>query len=230
MKNYLIIGGSSGIGLSLTNLLAIEGHNVFASFNSKPAYCDRSNVTFFHLDVLSEDIQFDSIPDELQGVAYCPGSINLMPFKRLKPKKFVDDYNLQVIGAIKVLQKVSGALAAGNGAVVLFSSVAVQQGFNFHTQVSASKGAIEGLTRALAAEWAPKIRVNAIAPSLTDTPLASKLLSTDEKRASNAERHPLKKIGTPDEVAQTAAFLLSDRANWMTGQIIHLDGGMSSIR
>ncbi|MFT4666314.1 MAG: NAD(P)-dependent dehydrogenase (short-subunit alcohol dehydrogenase family), partial [Gammaproteobacteria bacterium] len=120
--------------------------------------------------------------------------------------------------------------AAESASVVLFSTVAVQLGFNFHSQVAASKGAIEGLTRSLAAEWAPAIRVNAIAPSLTDTPLAAKLLSNDEKKEANAQKHPMKKIGTPEDVAQMAAFLLSDQSSWMTGQILSLDGGMSSIK
>jgi len=117
-----------------------------------------------------------------------------------------------------------------NASIVLFSTVAVQTGFNFHSQVAVSKGAIEGLSRSLAAEFAPKIRVNAIAPSLTDTGLASKLLSSEEKKQANAERHPLKKIGTPKDIAEMAVFLLSEKANWITGQILHVDGGMSSIK
>jgi NAD(P)-dependent dehydrogenase (short-subunit alcohol dehydrogenase family) len=114
--------------------------------------------------------------------------------------------------------------------MVLFSTVAVQNGFNFHSQVSASKGAIEGLTRALAAELAPGIRVNAIAPSLTDTPLASSLLNTDAKKESNAERHPLKRIGNPEDIAHMAHLLLSDRSAWVSGQVLHVDGGISTLR
>ena len=114
--------------------------------------------------------------------------------------------------------------------IVLFSTVAVQLGLGFHSQVAASKGAIEGLCRSLAAEFAPKIRVNCIAPSLTDTALAASLLNSAEKKEANAQRHPLKKIGTPEDIANLACFLLSDKSSWMTGQIIHLDGGIGTIR
>ena len=116
-----------------------------------------------------------------------------------------------------------------NPSIVLFSTVAVQMGFPFHAQVSSSKGAIEGLTRSLAAELSPGIRVNAIAPSITDTPLAGKLLSTEEKKKANADRHPLKQIGSPQNLAESAYFLL-EKATWMTGQILHIDGGVSSLK
>ena len=119
---------------------------------------------------------------------------------------------------------------AENPSIVLFSTVAVQTGFPFHAQVSASKGAIEGLTKALAAEFAPKIRVNCIAPSLTDTPLTAPLLNTDQKREANAMRHPLKKYGTAKNIADMAAFLLSEKGSWISGQIFHVDGGMSTLK
>jgi NAD(P)-dependent dehydrogenase (short-subunit alcohol dehydrogenase family) len=162
---------------------------------------------------------------------YCPGSINLRPFERIKPIDFEIDYKLQVIGAIKIIQAVLPKLKkAENASIVLFSTVAVQSGFPFHTQVAASKGAIEGLTKALAAEYAPKIRVNCIAPSLTDTPLAANLLNNDQKKEANAARHPLKRIGAAEDIAHIAAFLLSEKASWITGQIMHVDGGMSSLK
>jgi NAD(P)-dependent dehydrogenase (short-subunit alcohol dehydrogenase family) len=162
---------------------------------------------------------------------YCPGSINLRPFERIKPADFEADFKLQVTGAIKVLQLVLPRLKkSANASIVLFSTVAVQSGLPFHTQVSISKGAIEGLTRALAAEYAPKIRVNCIAPSLTDTPLAASLLNTDQKKEANALRHPLKRVGTTEDIANMAAFLLSDKSSWITGQILHVDGGMSAIK
>lgn len=229
MKNYLVIGASSGIGESLAHLLAEQGNKVFGTFNENEK--TSSGVTYHHLDVTSEEIDLSFLPDTLDGIAYCPGSINLKPFARIKPNDFVDDFQLQVVGAIKVIQGVVKLLKNSESAsIVLFSTVAVQSGFNFHSQVSTSKGAIEGLTKALSAEFAPKIRVNCIAPSITDTPLASKLLGSDDKKEANAKRHPLKKIGTPLDIAEMASFLLSDKSSWMTGQVLHVDGGMSSVR
>jgi NAD(P)-dependent dehydrogenase (short-subunit alcohol dehydrogenase family) len=231
MKNFLIIGGSSGIGKSLSLLLKESGHNVFATFMKNNPESTPANIHYSYLNVLDEELNLDFLPDELDGVAYCPGSINLKPFARIKPAAFETDYKFQVVGAIKVLQNVLPRLKkVDQSSIVLFSTVAVQLGFNFHSQVAASKGAIEGLTRSLAAEWAPKIRINAIAPSLTDTPLAAKLLSSVEKKEANAQRHPLKKIGSSKDIADMAAFLLSEKSSWMTGQILHVDGGMSSIK
>lgn len=231
MKNYLIVGASSGIGKTLANILAESGHQVYATYNENPIDSPSSKISYSHLNVMEEELDLNFLPEKLDGVAYCPGSINLKPFARIKPEAFKEDFELQVLGAIKVLQAVSPKLKASeNSSVVLFSTVAVQMGFNFHTQVAASKGALEGLTRSLAAEWAPSIRVNAIAPSVTDTPLASKLLGSDEKKEANAQRHPLKKIGMPEDIAEMAAFLLSEKSSWMSGQVLHVDGGMSSIK
>lgn len=229
MKNYLVIGASSGIGQSIAVQLSKDGHRVYATYNHTTTQSS-NNIKFYPLDVTKE-FHLDFLPEVLDGIVYCPGSINLKPFKRLKPDTFLEDLNLQVIGAIKVIQMAMPALSKSDTpSIVLFSSVAVQSGFNFHSQVSVSKGAIEGLTKALAAEFAPKIRINAIAPSLTDTPLASKLLSSDQKREANALRHPLKRIGTADDIAQSALFLLSEKSSWITGQILSVDGGMSSIK
>lgn len=229
MKNYLIIGASSGIGQQLAHFLAKEGHQVYGTYRSKSTETN-PQVNYQFLDVLEKDIHLTNLPASLNGLVYCPGSINLKPFHRIKHKQFVADFELQVMGAIKVIQNVLPALKKGeNSSIVLFSTVAAQLGFNFHSQVSVSKGAIEGLTHALSAEFAPTVRVNCIAPSLTDTPLASKLLSTDAKKEANAQRHPLKKIGTAADIAHMAAYLLSDKASWITGQIFHVDGGMSTI-
>ena len=231
MKNHLVIGASSGIGKRLAQILVGEENQVFGTYCNHPVENNAQNIQFHHLDVREESFNLDYLPDQLDGLAYCPGSINLKPFARIKPAAFLDDFHFQVVGAIKVIQQVLPRLkVSGNASIVLFSTVAVQTGFNFHTQVAASKGAIEGLARSLAAELAPSIRVNAIAPSLTDTPLAAKLLSSEDKRKANAQRHPLHRIGTPTDIAEMAAFLLSDKASWMSGQILHVDGGMSSIK
>ncbi len=229
MKNILIIGASSGIGKALAKQVADQGNNVFGTYNSSEPE-PSEQIEYHHLNVLDLELDLSFVPDELHGLVYCPGSINLKPFHRIKPEEFIDDLHLQVIGGIRVVQALLPKLKAGKGSIVFFSTVAVQQGFNFHSQVAVSKGAIEGLTRSLAAEFSPTIRVNCIAPSLTDTPLAEKLLNSDQKREVNAERHPLKRIGTAEDIANAAAFLLSDESSWMTGQILKVDGGMSSIK
>jgi len=229
MKNIFIVGASSGIGKALTQILHEEGHKVYGTYLKN--HVQDNGAIYRKLNVLEEGIEPGFLPEKLDGLVYCPGSINLKPFHRIKPDAFVSDFELQVIGAIKIIQSVMPNLkAAENPSIVLFSTVAVQQGFNFHSQVATSKGALEGLTRALAAEFAPNIRVNAIAPSLTNTPLAGKLLSTDEKVEQNNERHPMKRIGEPLDIAQMASFLLSDKSSWVTGQILKVDGGMSSLK
>ncbi|MEO7263639.1 MAG: SDR family oxidoreductase [Ferruginibacter sp.] len=231
MKNILIIGGSSGIGLELALQLSQSGNQVFATFNKSEHTVVNANIHFHQLNVLDETLSLDFLPDELSGFVYCPGSINLRPFERIKPADFETDYKLQVIGAIKLIQLVLSKLKKSqNASIIVFSTVAVQTGLPYHSQVSVSKGAIEGLTRALAAEFAPSIRVNCIAPSLTDTPLAASLLNTQQKKETNAVRHPLKRIGTTEDIANMAAFLLSAKGSWITGQILHVDGGMSCIK
>ena len=231
MANYLIIGASSGIGKQLAAQLAKSGNRIYATFN-KTEVVETSNLISYHpLDVLDETVDLDFLPDSLDGLVYCPGAINLKPFGRITPTDFVEDYKLQVVGAIKIIQSVFSKLRKSDSAsIVLFSTIAVQNGFPYHSQVSASKGAIEGLTKALAAEFSPKIRVNCIAPSLTDTPLAANLLNSDEKKEANASRNPMKRNGEPADIANMAEFLLSDKANWITGQIMHVDGGFSSIK
>jgi len=230
-KNYLIIGGSSGIGKEIVNHLSATDNNIIATYNKNETKPDRDNIDYYHLDIMDEDLDIEFLPDSLDGIAYCPGSINLLPFKRFKPQDYTDDFNLQVVGAIKVLQASLKSLKkSGNASIVLFSTVAVQTGFNFHSQVATSKGAIEGLARSLAAELAPDIRVNVIAPSITDTPMASKYLGNEDRIEANAKRHPLNKIGSPSDIAAMASFLLSDKSAWITGQVLHVDGGISSLR
>ncbi len=231
MANYLIIGASSGIGKKLAEQLSESDHHIFGTYFKNEIQSDNTQIEYHPLNVLDETISLNFLPETLAGLIYCPGSINLRPFERIKPIDFLNDYNLQVIGAIKTIQAVASRLKKSeNAAIILFSSVAVQLGLPFHSQVSASKGAIEGLTKALSAEYAPKIRVNCIAPSLTDSPLAASLLNTDLKREANAQRHPLKRIGTTDDIANMVEFLLSPKASWITGQIMHVDGGISTLK
>lgn len=226
----LVVGGSKGIGKASVELLLEEGHEVIVA--------SRSNNEIGHLPIEHIEVDVtdhDSLAaledlDELQGVIYCPGSINLKPFHRLKADDFQADFDLNVQGAIQVIQRTMAALKEGKGSVVLFSTVAVQQGMSFHASVAASKGALEGLTRSLAAEWAPTIRVNAIAPSLTDTSLAAGLLGNDKKREASAERHPLKEVGSPEDIARMAVHLIGDGGKWISGQVFGIDGGMSRLR
>ncbi len=230
-KIYLIIGASSGIGRQAALQLSAAGHRVIGTYNKHPMVNEADLLEYHSLDILDENLDFNFLPEKLDGLLYCPGSISLRPFARIKPEDFAADYQLQVLGAVKVIQAALSKLKnAENPSIVLFSTVAVQLGLSFHSQVAASKGAIEGLTRALAAELAPKIRVNCIAPSLTDTPLAASLLSTEEKKEANAQRHPLKKIGTVGNIADMAEFLLSDKAAWISGQILHVDGGLGTLK
>lgn len=231
MANYLIIGASSGIGKALALQLANAGNNVFGTFLKTEVQSEHPNISYTRLNVLDENCSFDFLPETLTGIIYCPGSISLRPFERIKPADFINDFNLQVVGGVKVIQSVISRLKTSeNAAIIFFSTVAVQTGLPYHSQVSATKGAIEGLTKALAAEYAPGIRVNCIAPSLTDTPLAALLLNSEQKKEANAQRHPLKRIGTPEDIAGMAAFLLSEKASWITGQIIHVDGGISTLK
>ena len=178
-----------------------------------------------------QQIHYSSLlPSVIDGLVYCPGSINLRPFKGLKIETFESDMQINFFSMVKVIQSIIPQLSASNqSSIVLFSSVAASMGMPFHTSVSAAKGAIEGFAKALAAEYAPKIRVNVIAPSLTDTPLASKFLNSDEKKEKSASRNPMKKVGTSEDIAQMAGFLLSDKSNWISGQVFHVDGGMSTL-
>ncbi len=228
-KNILIIGGSSGIGLALAEQLA--PHNkVFIASRSGDAvqHLDIQHISY---DATQDDLNTSQLPEELHGFIYCPGSINLRPFKGLKLEAFQSDFEVNVLGAVRSLKSVLSHLSAsGNAAVVLYSTVAVQTGMPFHSSVAASKGAIEGLTRSLAAEFAPKIRVNAIAPSLVDTPLASKFLNNEAKMDKANERHPLGRVGSAKEIAQATTFLLGEESSWMTGRVLQLDGGIGNLK
>jgi len=226
MATFLIIGSSSGIGASLSESLLTNGHSVVGISRTNK----NSLSTHFAFDVTSNEA-FPIVNGVIDGLVYCPGSIVLKPFRGLKETDFLQDFNLNLISAVKAIQAYLPNLQQSeNSSIVLFSTVAVQTGMPFHASVAAAKGAVEGLTRSLAAEFAPKIRVNCIALSLTDTPLASRLLDSETKITGAKERHPLKKIASANEIAQMAAFLLSPSAGFMTGQIIKMDGGISSVK
>lgn len=228
-RTVLIVGGTSGIGQHLAQSLSEMDCQLILLSRKTPSV-SLPNTTHHQYDVTQNPFPSELLPEKLDGLVYCPGSINLKPFRSLKATDFEEDFRINVLGAVAVLQAAEKALKAGQGSVVLFSTVAVSQGMAFHASTAASKAAVEGLARSLAAEWAPHVRVNVIAPSLTQTPLAERLLNTEQKRLAAAERHPLKKIGQPEEVAAMAAFLLSEKARWITGQIFGIDGGLSTLR
>lgn len=228
MKNILLIGGSYGIGLSIAKALAND-NNVFVASRTAEGLSNL-NVTHLTFDAQTDTLDISKLPAVIDGLVYCPGSINLRPFKGLKIETFESDLQINFIDMVKVVQTVLPQLTASHQAsIVLFSSVAASMGMPFHTSVAAAKGAVEGFAKALAAEYAPKIRVNVIAPSLTNTPLADKFLNNETKQEKSAERHPLKRFGQPDDLAQMATFLLSEKSSWMSGQILHVDGGMSTL-
>lgn len=223
-KNFVLIGGNSGIGKAVAAQLREAGANLFL-------YSKSGNGTQA-IDITQDFEQLPGLPEVIDGVVYCPGTIQLKPFHRLSIADFKHEMEVNFFGAVRVLQAcLKGLKKSDSPSVVLYSTVAVQTGMGFHAGIASSKGAIEGLTRSLAAEWAPsKIRVNAIAPSLTETPLAAALLGTPEKKEASDKRHPLGRIGTPEDIAEATVFLLSEKSSWMTGQILHLDGGMSNLK
>lgn len=227
-KKILIIGGSHGIGLEATRLLVPE-HDVYVGARTNENLKD-INCNYFRFDVLKDDITSAGLPDSLDGFVYCPGSIILKPFKMLKPEDFEKELELNFLSLVKVLHGILPKLKASEKAsLVFFSTVAVKVGMPFHTSISAAKGAIEGFARSLAAEYAPSIRVNVIAPSLTDTRLAERLISNSDKRGIIEDRHPLKRIGEPADIANLVEYLISEKSSWMTGQTLGIDGGLSSL-
>ena len=227
MKSIIVIGGSKGIGKALISSLLSSYDNIINISRTEPEISS-GNVTHYTCDILTDDL-----PDieSADGLVYCPGSINLKPINRLSIEDFQNDFNINVIGAVKAVQKYLPALKKGNNpSIVMFSTVAAKLGMPFHASVAASKSAIEGLTKSLGAELAPTVRVNAIAPTVTNTELASKLLRNDSMIEKMNERHPLKKILQPEEVAEMAAFLLSDKAASLSGQVFEMDCGIVSFK
>lgn len=231
MKRYLVVGGTSGIGLELTKILSQKNNQVIVLSREKRNLDELINVSFLSADVTKSIEELPEINDKLDGLVYCPGTINLKPFKNLKLEEFLYDLEINFLGAVKVINKyLYNLIKSKNASIVLFSTVAVQTGMPYHSSIASAKGAIEGLTRTLAAEFAPEIRVNCIAPSLTNTPLAEKFINSENKLKASQDRHPLKRIGNPKEIAELVYFLLSESSSFITGQIIKVDGGISSIR
>jgi NAD(P)-dependent dehydrogenase (short-subunit alcohol dehydrogenase family) len=230
MQTYLVIGGTSGIGLETTKLLS-QNNRVIVLSRTNRNLDGINNVEFHPADVTKSVDELPQINDPIDGIVYCPGTINLKPLKSLKSEDFQNDFEVNLLGAVKVVNKYFTNLKSSrNGSIVLFSTVAVQTGMTYHSSVAASKGAVEGLTRSLAAEFAPNIRVNCIAPSITNTPLAEKLLNNEAKLKASEDRHPLKRIGSAEEIAKTVEFLLSSSSGFITGQIVKVDGGISSVK
>lgn len=231
MKTFLIAGGTSGIGLETVKLLSKNNDSVIILGREKKNTGDILNTVFYTADILRPADELPQITEPLDGIVYCPGTINLKPFRSLKPEDYQNDLEINLLGAVKLINKYLPNLkAAGKASIVLFSTVAVQTGMPYHASIASAKGAVEGLARSLAAEFAPHIRVNCIAPSITSTPLAEKLLNSETKMKSSEERHPLKRIGSAEEIAELTVFLLSDNSGFITGQIIKADGGISSVR
>lgn len=231
-KSFFVVGGSSGIGAEIVSRLAGAGHQVFATSRQLSYSRQEANVKGVSFDAAGGEWTTDDLPDTLQGLVYCPGTINLKSFRRLTDKDFHHDWEVNFLGAVRVVRACIDRLkkSEGGASIVLFSTVAVQIGMPLHASIAAAKGAVEGLTKALAAEFSPEVRVNAIAPSLTNTPLTASLLKTDKHIEAAKLRHPLKDIGDPAEVAQFAVQLLDGSLVWATGQVFTIDGGLSSIR
>lgn len=226
MKKIIIIGGSKGIGSAIIDSL-ITNHKIINLSRTSPGF-EHENLTHFNCDVLNDELPPIEAAD---GLIYCPGSINLKPFNRLSLDDFRTDFEINVIGAIKAIQTYTKTLSQSESAsIVLFSTVATKLGMPFHASVATAKSAVEGLTKSIAADLATKIRVNAIAPTITDTNLAAKFLRNERMVESTIQRHPLKKYLKPTEVAAMATYLLSDLSKSISGQVFNMDCGIVSLK
>ena len=235
-KKILIFGGTGTIGYSIAKKIKIDGNDpVIIARNeeelknkAKEIDCDYSICDVLNIEQIEKIAELYN--ENVFGVAYCVGSINLRPLKMSKSDDYIDSFKINTLGAINAVKTNLTSLNKNNGSILLFSTIAVQQGFTNHSIVSTSKGAIEGLTLSLAAEFSPKIRVNCIAPSLTDSKMSQKMLSNETMKKAIENMHPIPKIGAGDDFGELGSFLLSERNNWITGQIFHIDGGRSTLR
>ena len=226
MKKVLVIGGSKGIGKAIINEMN-DSYEIINISRTEPEELER-NIIHYSCDVLK-----DELPelDSLDALVYCPGSINLKPVTRLSQTDFENDFEINVLGAVRVIQKYLKVLKAGNDpSVVLFSTVAVKMGMPFHASISVAKAGVEALVRSLGAELAAQVRFNAIAPTITETGLADKLLRNDMVKEKMRERHPMKSYLQPEDVASMAEFLLSEKSKRMSGQVIEMDCGIVSFK
>ena len=228
-KNILIIGASSDIGLEICKLANADGHNIYATSRDDANANNFDN--FIQLDPNKSLDELDDLPEDIDGLVYCPGTINLRSLQRLTLDDIKNEMEVNFYGAFNIIKKVLPNLKKNDGAsVVLFSTVAVKTGMPMHSSIAAAKGALEGLAKSLAAELAPRVAINCIAPSIVDTKLAANILSTDERKQASADRHPLKTIGSINSIANSAYFLLQAKENWISGQIFRPDGGLSALK
>jgi NAD(P)-dependent dehydrogenase (short-subunit alcohol dehydrogenase family) len=232
--NYVIAGGTKGIGLEIVNQLRATANSVQVYSRQVDSLITDETVQHHVVDFTQDDIMLDGLPNSINGVVYCPGSINLRSFRSLKLQDFRSDLEVNLLGAVKLLQACMKGLKKGGtenpSSVVMFSTIAVSQGLSMHASVAASKAAVEGLTRTIANEWAPNVRVNCLAPALTNTPLAARFFENEETVKAMAAKYPLGRTGLPTDLASAAAFLLSPSSSWITGQVLSVDGGMSTVR
>lgn len=230
--HILVAGGTRGIGRGIVDSLQADPQRKLTVLARSVGDLQLSGDSTFHpYDFQSTEGELPAIPDTLEGLVYCPGTINLKSFRSLKPDDFLNDWQLNFMGAVRLLRACEKSLkASGQASVVLFSTVAVQQGMAMHASVAAAKGAVEGLVRSLAAEWSPAVRVNAIAPALVETSMTEKFFSREGSHQTLGDKYPLKRTGQVADIASLASYLLSPASGWMTGQVLGVDGGMSRVR